>query len=87
MKKEPALARYFRMTLLTHNTMERALAHHLACKLGNDSVSMETWDELLADVLEANADYLGVFFRTDLEAIMTRDPACEGPAHAFLNFK
>lgn len=75
------------MTLLTYDTMERALAYHLACKLGNDSVSMETWDELLADVLEAHSSYLGVFFRADLGAIMTRDPACEGPAHAFLNFK
>lgn len=87
MKDEPALARYFRMTLLTYDTMERALAYHLACKLGNDSVSMETWDELLADVLEAHTDHLGVFFRADLVAILTRDPAAEGPAHAFLNFK
>ncbi|CAN0497620.1 unnamed protein product [Ectocarpus sp. 8 AP-2014] len=87
MKDEPALARYFRMTLLTYDTMERALAYHLACKLGNDSVSMETWDELLADVLEAHTEHLGVFFRTDLVAILTRDPAAEGPAHAFLNFK
>lgn len=87
MKDEPALARYFRMTLLTYDTMERALAYHLACKLGNDSVSMETWDELLADVLEAHADDLGVFFRSDLVAILMRDPAAEGPAHAFLNFK
>lgn len=87
MREEPALARYFRMTLLTHDTMERALAHHLACKIGNDSVSMETWDELLADVLETHANRLGVYFRADLEAILTRDPAAEGPAHAFLNFK
>lgn len=87
MKEEPALARYFRMTLLTYDTMERALAYHLACKLGNDSVSMETWDELLADVLEAHAERLGVFFRSDLVAILMRDPAAEGPAHAFLNFK
>ncbi|CAM9195792.1 unnamed protein product [Ectocarpus sp. 12 AP-2014] len=87
MKDEPALARYFRMTLLTYDTMERALAYHLACKLGNDSVSMETWDELLADVLEAHTNHLGVFFRADLVAILTRDPAAEGPAHAFLNFK
>lgn len=87
MKDEPALARYFRMTLLTYDTMERALAYHLACKLGNDSVSMETWDELLADVLEAHAEPLGFFFRADLVAILMRDPAAEGPAHAFLNFK
>ncbi|CAM9255088.1 unnamed protein product [Ectocarpus fasciculatus] len=87
MKDEPALARYFRMTLLTYDTMERALAYLLACKLGNDSVSMETWDELLADVLAAHTDHLGVFFRSDLVAILTRDPAAEGPAHAFLNFK
>ena len=87
MREEPALARYFRMTLLTYGTMERALAYHLACKIGNDSVSMETWDELLADAIEAHAVKLGVFFRADLVAILERDPAAEGPAHAFLNFK
>ncbi|CAN0156056.1 unnamed protein product [Discosporangium mesarthrocarpum] len=84
---EPALERYLRKTILQYDTFERALATHIACKIGNDSVSMETWDGLLTAVLRTHKDSLGKVFREDLLAVMSRDPACEGPAHAFLNFK
>ncbi|CAM9530415.1 unnamed protein product, partial [Choristocarpus tenellus] len=86
-RDEPALERYLRKTILQYDTFERALATHLACKLGNDSVSVETWDGLFATLLRTHTDSLGKCLRADINAILERDPACEGLAHAFLNFK
>jgi Serine acetyltransferase, N-terminal len=62
--------------------------HHISCKLANDSVSSGEWYKLLDGVLrEPCGQRLGELMRADLEAILARDPACEGPAHAALNYK
>jgi serine O-acetyltransferase len=87
-REEPALRRYYRNTILQYDTLDCALVHHLSNKLANDSVSAGEWFKLLEGVLrEPCGRKLSELMRTDLLAIMARDPACEGPAHALLNYK
>lgn len=86
--EEPALRRYYRNTILQYDSLDCALVHHLSNKLANDSVSAGEWFKLLEGVLREPCGLrLGDLMRSDLLAIMQRDPACEGPAHALLNYK
>eukprot|EP00612_Vaucheria_litorea_P004338 CAMPEP_0171459694 /NCGR_PEP_ID=MMETSP0945-20130129/4872_1 /TAXON_ID=109269 /ORGANISM="Vaucheria litorea, Strain CCMP2940" /LENGTH=299 /DNA_ID=CAMNT_0011985757 /DNA_START=90 /DNA_END=986 /DNA_ORIENTATION=+ len=86
--EEPALKRYYFNTILQYNSLECVLVHHLSNKLANDSITCGEWYNMLQGVICMPCGHnLGMFIRKDLAAILARDPACEGPAHALLNFK
>lgn len=76
---------------MQYDSIECALVHHLANKLANDSVTGGEWYKLFESVYRTDDGKLGMklgeFIRADLMAVMDRDPACDGPTHALLNFK
>ncbi|XP_059662405.1 serine acetyltransferase 1, chloroplastic-like [Cornus florida] len=85
-EQEPILSSFYFSSILSHNSLESALANHLSMKLSNSSLPTTT----LCDI------FLGVFAEDqkimravgdDLRAMRERDPACISYVHSFLNFK
>lgn len=84
--QEPILSNYYHSRILSHTSLERALANHLALKLCNADLSRAA----LCDVfLKALFEDTGIqsAIRDDLKAVRERDPACVSYVHCFLNFK
>ncbi|XP_073312902.1 serine acetyltransferase 1, chloroplastic-like [Primulina huaijiensis] len=84
--QEPILTNYYHSTILSHASLERALANYLALKLCNADLSREA----LCDVfLKELFEDIGIqsAIRDDLKAVRERDPACVSYVHCFLNFK
>jgi serine O-acetyltransferase len=84
--REPTLASFLYATVLNHRRLEDALSFLLASKLGNAHVSSLTMRDLLDEAFTGDPA-LGVAVRADLEAVVTRDPACRGYSVPLLYFK
>lgn len=84
--KEPFLSKYYHSTILSHTSLERALANHLALKLCNANLSREALCEVFLKALLEDIEIQSEI-RDDLKAVRERDPACVSYVHCFLNFK
>lgn len=84
--KEPILSNYFYISILSHVSLESALASHLAMKLGNAHIASDTLKEILLSVFAEDHEVRRAI-RDDLRAARDRDPACLDYAHCLLNFK
>jgi serine O-acetyltransferase len=84
--REPVLASFLHAVVLNHRRLEDALSFLLASKLGSANVSALTLRDLIDETFAA-APALGVAIRADLEAVVTRDPACRGYSVPLLYFK
>ncbi len=82
---EPAIAGYLHTSVLRHDSLIHALGHVLASKLGNAAVSELTLSDLIADAFTNPA--IDEAVRADLNAVVTRDPACRGYSAPLLYFK
>uniref|UniRef100_A0A6N2NBF1 serine O-acetyltransferase n=1 Tax=Salix viminalis TaxID=40686 RepID=A0A6N2NBF1_SALVM len=76
-EKEPILSSYYFTSILSHKSLERALANVLSTKLSNSS---------LPRVLEESPEIMRAV-EEDLKSVRERDPACVSFVHSFLNFK
>ncbi|CAL1384720.1 unnamed protein product [Linum trigynum] len=85
-EQEPILSCYYYTSILSHKSLESALANHLAVKLSNSSLPIGTLFDVFFAVLEQGPD-LGRAVRADLRAVKERDPACISYVHCFLGFK
>ena len=85
-EEEPVLASYLYTTVLTHRSLEPALAAHLANKLGSPTLLAAHLSSLFRDVFLTDAEMRDAV-RADLVAVRMRDPACDGFLQCFLNFK
>ncbi len=84
--REPVLASFLHAVVLNHRRLEDALSFILASKLGSANVSALTLHDLIDEAFAAEPA-LGVAMRADLEAVVTRDPACRGYSVPLLYFK
>lgn len=84
--REPTLASFLHSVVLNHRRLEDALSFLLASKLGSANVSALTLRDLIDEAFAAELA-LGVAVRADLEAVVTRDPACRGYSVPLLYFK
>ncbi|KAL4308513.1 hypothetical protein GQ457_01G007010 [Hibiscus cannabinus] len=85
-EQEPILSNYYYNSILSHNSLESALANHLAIKLCNSSLPSSTlFDAFMAVLLEDQGIVEAV--KEDLKAAKQRDPACISYVHCFLNYK
>ncbi|MBI5547313.1 MAG: serine O-acetyltransferase [Deltaproteobacteria bacterium] len=85
-QREPALASFLYTVVLSHQRLEDALSYILASKLGSATVNALTLRDLMDSVFIADAA-IGTAIRADLQAVVTRDPACRGYAVPLLYFK
>lgn len=85
-EQEPALAGFLHNNVLRHATLEKALSHLLADKLGSPSVTAVVLHDLVDQALACDSG-IAVAVRADLHAIISRDPASRGYSAPFLYFK
>ena len=84
--KEPALASYLYSTILSHRSLERALAFHLGNKLSSTTLLSTELFSLLTDTFMEDAGIRRAI-REDIKAVRERDPACVSYSHCLLNYK
>ncbi|XP_043693204.1 serine acetyltransferase 1, chloroplastic-like [Telopea speciosissima] len=85
-EQEPILSNYYFTTILAHDSMESALATHLATKLSNSTLHSDTLVGVFYGVLKEDPE-IRKAIRADLRAAKERDPACISYVHCLLNFK
>lgn len=85
-RQEPALASFLYTVVLSHQRLEDALSYILASKLGSPTVTALTLRDLVDSVFASDAS-VGVAVRADLQAVVSRDPACRGYSIPLLYFK
>lgn len=83
---EPMLGGFLWPTVLGRASLEEAVARRVAMRLGNDVLSADLVQETFAEAFAA-APELAAALRTDLRAILERDPACERVLEPVLYFK
>jgi serine O-acetyltransferase len=85
-EREPALASFLYTVVLSHQRLEDALSYILASKLGSATVTALTLRDFMDAVFTAEPA-IGQAIRADLQAVVTRDPACRGYSVPLLYFK
>ncbi|CAK9166887.1 unnamed protein product [Ilex paraguariensis] len=85
-EQEPILSNYYSNSVLSHDSLESALANHLSLKLSNSSLPSNTLYDLFKSLLREDQDIIRAV-QDDLRAVKERDPACISYVHCFLNFK
>lgn len=83
--REPSLAQVLRRSVCEHPSLEAALAHRLAHKLGCAEVSAAGLREVFADTLSRMPAMVAAAW-ADLLAVSTRDPACTSALTPLLHF-
>lgn len=84
--RDPELTGWILETVLNHDTLESAIIHRIAARLGRDEVSAELIRQTYLDVIAADRK-IGAAFRADLLAVFDRDPACQRLIEPLLYFK
>ncbi|CAL0317436.1 unnamed protein product [Lupinus luteus] len=85
---EPILSSYYHTSILSHKSLESALANHLAIRLSNASLPSATLFDLFKGILDGDDEHnIMDAVKNDLRAVKERDPACISYVHCFLNFK
>ncbi|KAG9443504.1 hypothetical protein H6P81_014844 [Aristolochia fimbriata] len=85
-EQEPVLGNYYLTAILSHGSLESALAAHLGAKLGGRDLPGNVLTEVFLGVFSGDEDVRGAI-RDDLRAAKERDPACISFVHCFLNYK
>lgn len=85
-QEEPVLSDYYSSSILSHNSLESALANQLSVKLSSSSVPKNTLFDLFLGVLEEDEEVMAAV-KDDLRAVKEADPECTSYVHCFLNLK
>ena len=85
-RREPDIASLIYANILNHETLESAVAHRLAARLGHPDVPAELIRQTFLHML-AQDPSLGEAFRADMLAVLDRDPACTRLIEPLLYFK
>jgi serine O-acetyltransferase len=85
-RHEPSLTSFVLTTILNHTTLESAVIHRVAARLGHPALSADLIRQTFCDAIEAEPA-IGEAFRADLIAVADRDPACNRLIEPVLYFK
>lgn len=85
-REEPALASYLDAAILSQSCLASAMAFHLAEKVSGKRLKAMQIREICHEAYEADPAIVEAAKR-DMEAVMTRDPACRQLLQPFLFFK
>lgn len=83
---EPTLASYINASILSHDTICRAMAFHLAEKLAGPEMGAQQVRHVIANAYDVNPGLIGCA-EADMQAVLERDPACRGLLQPFMFFK
>ncbi|MGV1008436.1 MAG: serine O-acetyltransferase [Dermatophilaceae bacterium] len=84
--RERTLAAYVHSCILAHASLEDSLSYILAGKLESPAMTAMTLRDLTGAATMADPA-IGIAVRADLQAVVTRDPACGGYLRPLLHFK
>src|SRR5215213_3872345 len=85
-RQEPAMTGFIVTTILNHPTLESAVVHRVASRLGHATMSDDLIAQTYHEALEGDASF-GEAFRADIAAVADRDPACTRVLEPVLYFK
>jgi serine O-acetyltransferase len=85
-EREPMLASFLHTVVLSHPRLEDALSFILSQKLGSPTVSALTLRDLVDAALRAEPA-IATSVLADIQAVVSRDPACRGYSVPLLYFK
>ncbi|MBE0569490.1 MAG: serine O-acetyltransferase [Deltaproteobacteria bacterium] len=85
-QREPALASFLHTFILSHPRLEDSLSYILASKLGSPTIASLSLRNFIDNVFSSDPA-IGAAVRADLQAVVTRDPACRGYSVPLLYFK
>lgn len=85
-RSEPILASFLHSTILNHDSIEAALAYHLANKLDCVETPAILLHEVINQAFKADPT-IGQSIREDIRAVYERDSACHAYSTPFLYFK
>jgi serine O-acetyltransferase len=83
---EPSLSSFIITNVLNHGSLEAAVAHRVAARLGHPAVPAELIVQTFHEALAADQG-IGEAIRADILAIADRDPACTRLVEPVLYFK
>ena len=84
--KEPLLASFMHASILSHASLEQALAFHMANLLSSPAMISTQIQALFLDAFNRSDDY-STSLRLDILAVMTRDPAVKSYTDVLLYLK
>jgi len=85
-RNEPSLTSFVLSMILNHSTLESAVTHRVAARLGHSALPADLVGQVFCDALVAEPT-IGDAFRADLVAVADRDPACTRLIEPMLYFK
>lgn len=85
-RKEPLLSSFMSSAILNHKSLEAAVAFHMANKLATPTLIGTQIQSLFMQCFEENPSFRK-YIRSDIMAVMDRDPACRSYLDALLYFK
>jgi serine O-acetyltransferase len=85
-RREPEISGTIYATILNQDTLDAAIAHRLAARLGHSDVPAEILRQTFIDIVARDAA-VGDAFRADILAVLDRDPACTRLVEPLLYFK
>jgi serine O-acetyltransferase len=85
-RQEPSLTAFIATTILNHATLEAAVVHRIAARLGHPVISDDHIAQTFHEAIEADPA-IGDAFRADIAAVVDRDPACTRLIEPVLYFK
>jgi serine O-acetyltransferase len=86
LRQEPSLTSFIITTILNHSTLEAAIVHRVAARLGHPVLCGDLIAQTYREAIEADP-VIGEAFRADLAAVADRDPACTRFIEPLLYFK
>lgn len=86
LRREPDLDAFVRQVILDRETLEEAVASHVATRLSSAYLPAQVVEQAAADAFDDDPS-LGDVLRADLAAVYDRDPVCERLIEPILYFK
>ncbi len=85
-RQEPAMTGFVVTTILNHQSLESAVVHRVASRLGHSVMSDDLIAQTYMEAIAADPS-IGEAFRADIAAVADRDPACTRFLEPVLYFK
>lgn len=83
---EPTMASYIDAAILSHDSICRAMAFHIAEKLAGPEMGAQQVRHVIANAYDREPSLVEAA-EADMQAVLERDPACRGMLQPFLFFK